>query len=71
MTARVGVTKDARLLSGADIGRWLTWRGHDAGPIIQIWHYDADGERRTRITTPDGPVSCGPHEPVTITGADG
>ena len=77
MSERAGSVRDARFLSGADLGRQIDYAGILVGTIVSIEHVDdiTDCEACVRIVadTAEGRRSAmlWQNDAVTITGADG
>lgn len=75
MSERAGSVRDARHLSGADIGRHFKGPGavSSPGPIIVGIYHDRDSVTVELSVGSRYPVTVQelhPHDPVTITGAD-
>lgn len=71
MSERAGSVRDARFLSGADIGRTITLPNGERHTIRDIWHDGATVEVCYK-GDPDYIVHAfAPTDAVTITGADG
>lgn len=66
MSERTGSVRDARFLSGADLGRIVFLRDGARGVLHQIGHSHAAVTIRLGLTT----YTLEPHDAVTITGAD-
>ncbi|MDR2257007.1 MAG: hypothetical protein LBE25_13585 [Arthrobacter sp.] len=70
MSERAGSVRDARFLSGADIGRTILLPNGERHIIRDIWHDGINVEVCYKAEPDDVVLFFSPHEAVTITGAD-